>query len=67
MARATEYCAKQNQSERQIPYDFTHMWNLRNKTNEERKREREKKTKEQTLNYREQSDCYQRGDGWKDE
>ena len=29
--------------ERQIPYDFTHMWNLRNKTNEQRKkRERDK-------------------------
>ena len=28
--------AKQNKSirERQIPYDFTHMWNLRNKTDE---------------------------------
>ena len=29
------YYAKQNNSvrERQIPYDFTHMWKLRNKTN----------------------------------
>ena len=28
------YYAKQNKSirERQIPYDFTHVWNLRNKT-----------------------------------
>ena len=28
-----EYYAKQNMSirERQIPYDFTHMWNFRNK------------------------------------
>ena len=25
--------------ERQIPYDFTYMWNLRSKTSEERKRE----------------------------
>ena len=23
-------------SERQIPYDFTYMWNLKNKTNENR-------------------------------
>ena len=42
------YCDKQNKSirERQIPYDFTHMWNLRNKTDEhmgkgKKKRERE--------------------------
>ena len=27
--------------ERQIPYDFIHMWNLRNETNDQRKRERE--------------------------
>ena len=27
------------QSERQIPYDFTHMWNLRNKTEEHKGRE----------------------------
>ena len=30
--------------ERQIPYDFTHMWNLRNKTSKEKKkREKDKK------------------------
>ena len=31
---ARVYYAKWNKSflERQIPYDFTHMWNLRNKT-----------------------------------
>ena len=30
--------AKRNKSvrERQIPYDLIHMWNLRNKTNEQR-------------------------------
>ena len=30
------YYAKRNKSvrERQISYDFTHMWNLRNKTDE---------------------------------
>ena len=35
-------------------YDFTHIWNLRNKTNEERKRERPKNTLfffKQALNY----------------
>ena len=32
-----------------IPYDFTHMWNLRNKTNEQRGWERERWTKKQTL------------------
>ena len=33
-----EYNAKQCKSvkERQIPHDFTHMWNLRKKTNEQR-------------------------------
>ena len=32
------YYAKRNQSvrERKIPYDFTHTWNLRNKTDEHR-------------------------------
>ena len=30
------------------------------------RRERERETKKQTLNYREQSDGYQRGGGWKD-
>ena len=45
MDRATKYNARQNKSvrERQIPYDFAHMWNLRNKIDirEGRKRERE--------------------------
>ena len=43
MEEAREYYAKWNKSirERVIPYDFTHMWNLRNKTNEQRGRERE--------------------------
>ena len=34
MDGATVYYAKQKVKERQIPYDFTHMWNLRNKTDE---------------------------------
>ena len=40
MDGAREYNAKQNKSarERQIPYDFTHMWNLKYKTNEQRKK-----------------------------
>ena len=31
------YYAKQNKldQERQIPYDFTYMWNLKNKTNDQ--------------------------------
>ena len=35
------YYAKQNKSvrERQIPYDFTQMWNLRNNIEEHRGRE----------------------------
>jgi len=42
------YYAKWNKSdkERQIPYDFTYIWNLRNKTNKKQK---------QTCKYREQS------------
>ena len=38
---------------RQIPYDIIHMWNLRNKTNEQRKK---RQTKKESLNYREQID-----------
>ena len=41
------------------------MWNLRNKTNEQRGEEtRVRQTKKQTLNYREQTNGYQRGGGW---
>ena len=38
--RTRMYYAKENTSvrERQISYDFTHMWNLRKKTNEQRGR-----------------------------
>ena len=58
MDKAREYNAKQNKSirERQIPYNFTHMWNLRNKTNKEKKGQ----TKKQILKYREQISGYQR-------
>ena len=38
-----------SQSDRQIPYDFTHMWNLRNKINEQKeKKNRERQTKKET-------------------
>ena len=40
------------------------MWNLRNKTS---KGERKRINQEQTPNYREQIDGYQRGGGWGDE
>ena len=39
------------------------MWNLRNKTYEERKKD----LKTKTLKYREQIGCCQRGSGWSDE
>ena len=41
------YYAKWNKSvrERQILYDFTHMWNLRTKTDEHREREGKNKIK----------------------
>ena len=40
MDRIGKYHAKGNKSvrERQIPYNFTHMWNLSNKTDEHRGR-----------------------------
>ena len=37
-----------------MPYDFTHMWNFRNKTKKQRENKRERETKEQVLNYQEQ-------------
>jgi len=39
--RAGGCYAKQNKSvrKRQVPYDFTHLWNLRNKTDEHRGRQ----------------------------
>ena len=40
------------------------MWNLRKKTNEQRKKERERQTKKHTLNYSQQTDGYQNGSGW---
>ena len=62
--RARKHNAKQNKSvrERKIPYDPPHMWNLRNQTNEQRKKERQ--TKEQTLNCRKQTDGYHWRGGW---
>ena len=48
--------------ERQILYVSTHMWNLRNKMNEQLKtRERERQTKKQNLYYREHIDGHHRG------
>ena len=66
MDGAREYYAMQNKSvrERQIPYDFTHMRNLRNKQTSKGKKERQ--TKKQILNCREQIDGYRRGCGWED-
>ena len=51
------YYAKWNKSdrERQIPYDFTYMWILKNKTNEEMKQKKPSKI------YREQNIGCQRG------
>ena len=42
-----EYNAKQNKlvTERQITYDFTHMRNLRNETNEQRGKKKRKRGK----------------------
>ena len=38
------------------------MWNLRSKTNEQRDKETNQK---HTLNYREETDGYQKGGGWR--
>jgi len=60
--RAIKCNVKGNKSarERQISYDLIHMWNLRNLANEQKKKQREKKLRN-TLNYREQTEGYQRG------
>ena len=67
MDEARENYAEPNKTvrEREIPCDVTHVWNLRNKTNEQRrdKRERKRQIKKQTLKYRGQTDGYQRGAG----
>ena len=39
------------------------MWYLRNKTNEQREKERRRQIKKQTLNYRKQTNGYWRGVG----
>ena len=48
MDGTTGYYSKQNKSvrERQVPHDLTHMWNLRNKTEDHRGRERKIKQDE---------------------
>ena len=50
MEGSREHNAKQNKPVRgrQIPYGFTHMWTLRNKTNEHGKK---RDIPKQTLNY----------------
>ena len=49
--------------ETQIPYDFTHVWNLRNKTNGKtrggKKTREERRTKKQTLHPGEHTDGHQ--------
>ena len=62
------YDAEQNKpvSKRQIPYNFTRMCNLRNKTNKLRgKKKRERQIKKLTFNYREHTDGHHRGGGWR--
>ena len=66
MDEARVYYAKQNKpvSEKQIPYDFTQMWNLRNVTDEHREEEIEGQIIKQTLHHREQTKGYWKGSGW---
>ena len=51
MDESRKYNAKQNKPvrERQIPYDFTHVWNLRNKRKQTKKK-KNKKTNQKTEN-----------------
>ena len=63
--------SKISQRYRKISYDFTHMWNLRNKSNVYKGSEGKEKSnrmkiareaKHQRLNYRKQTDgCWRRG------
>ena len=64
MDGARDYYAKRSKSvrERQRPYNFTHMWNLRNKTKKHRGKKERGKPRNR-LNYRKQTDVYQRGGG----
>lgn len=63
MDRSREYNAKRSKSvrERQIAYDFTRV---ESKKRTKEKKKKKDKPKKQTLNYREQTDGYQRGSGW---
>ena len=70
MYGAREYNAKHSKSvrERQIPNDFTHMWNLRNKADEYmgsrgRKKRREGNKPQEILKDREQTECWWREEG----
>ena len=51
MGRAKEYNDKRNKlaKERQIPYDFSHMWNFRKITNEQREEKGEREKPEHRL------------------
>ena len=61
---AREHCAMGNKSVRvrRMPYGFTLTWNLRNKANEQSRKNiyRERQIKKQTLSYRELTDGYQK-------
>ena len=51
MDGSREYTARQNKPvrERQIPYDLTHMWNLRNSNNNKsEQREEDRETNQET-------------------
>ena len=54
MDGAKEYNAKQNKSEKDKYHIISLVWNLKTDTNEQRIK-RERQTKKQSLNYREQT------------
>ena len=66
------YYAKRNKSirERQLSYGFTHMWKIRNRAVEHRRREgklsgkkSERETNHETLNHRKTEGCWRGGSG----
>ena len=69
MDESRGYNGKQNKliRERQIPYDFTHLWNLRNKTDGHKGRTKGgREANQKTHNHREQTEGCWRGVGWRE-
>ena len=66
MDGAREYNAKQNKRKKNTVWFHSDVKFKKENKQAKEKRKRERQTKKQTLNYREQTDGYQRGGGWGD-